>query len=203
MMSNIETGILRVQYKNTIKKEIFRKSIHICSAIIPFLLDVNYFLTLGLLFFALLLYCIFEGMRLKGKSIPFVSKITEVAARKRDENKFVLGPVTLVIGIILAAVFLDSKGYHAGIYALAFGDGLASLFGKLFGRVRVAFTKGKTCVGSLTCFLAVFVSSYFVCQNVDSAFILAFCAMIIEIIPMNDFDNIFIPLITGFLATLL
>lgn len=203
MSKDAESGILLLQYRNNIKKEVFRKSIHLCSAFVPTFLDLSFFTTLALLFCALFAYSFSEILRLKGVNIPLVAKITEVASRKRDENKFVLGPVTLVVGIILAALFLDSTGYHAGIYALAFGDGLASLFGKLFGRVHVAFTKGKTAAGSLACFVAVFVTSFFVCQNATYAFVLAFSAMIIEIIPMTDLDNIFIPVVIGALAMFL
>ena len=129
-----------------------------------------------------------------------LAKITAVAARRRDENKFVKGPITLVLGIIGCALLWHSQATAIGIYALAFGDGFASLFGKLFGRVHIPWTKGKTVVGSLVCFFAVFVSSFLVCHNTLYAYMLAFIAMIIEVLPLGDFDNILIPIIVGGIA---
>ena len=78
-----------------------------------------------------------------------ISKITEIAARKRDENHFVLGPVTLVCGILLAALLLPLDCARVGIFALAFGDGLASLMGKLFGKITIPGAHGKTAAGSV------------------------------------------------------
>lgn len=196
-------GIVKTQYRNSILKELFRKSIHLCSAFIPLFLRLWKDATLILLCAALVLYSFSEFLRLKGKTIPLVSRITEVAARKRDENRFVLGPVTLVAGILLASVFYEIKYATIGIFALAFGDGLASLFGKLFGRVHIPFTDGKTAAGSLTCFFAVYTSSFFVCRDVFSSLVLAFAAMAVEVVPMKDFDNVVIPVLIGAVAKVL
>ncbi len=185
-------------------KELFRKSIHICSALVPFFLDRWYALTVSLLVFAAAAYSICELLRLKGKKIPLVSNITELAARKRDEDRFVLGPVTLVLGILLAALFIpDPNARRIGIYALSFGDGLASLCGKLFGRVHLPGTKGKTVAGSLACWLAVFISSWMVIPVSHITFALATTAMIIELLPLADMDNIIIPPAIGGLALVL
>ena len=113
--------IVRTQYKNSILKEVFRKSIHLCSAFIPIFLAFAKYQVIVLLSIVLLFYVISELLRLKGISIPLISKVTEVASRKRDENKFVLGPVTLVAGIIAAALLWNEKAAAVGILALAFG----------------------------------------------------------------------------------
>lgn len=198
--NDFQKGILIKQYRISIFKEVFRKSIHLCSAFIPTLLSFAYKPVLVLLFAALIFYSFTEFVRLKGINVPVISKITSIAARKRDENKFVLGPVTLVLGIIAAALLWKPEAAKIGIYALAFGDGLASLVGKLVGRIHIPFTKGKTAAGSLACFYAVFVSSFCVGKNVLVSFVLAFVAMIVEVIPMTDFDNIVIPVVIGGLA---
>lgn len=198
--NDFQKGILIKQYRISIFKEVFRKSIHLCSAFIPTLLSFAYKPVLALLFAALIFYSFTEFVRLKGINVPVVSRITSIAARKRDENKFVLGPVTLVLGIIAAALLWKPEAARIGIYALAFGDGLASLVGKLIGRIHIPFTKGKTAAGSLACFYAVFISSFCVGKNALVSLILAFVAMIVEIIPMTDFDNIVIPIVIGGLA---
>ena len=198
--NDFQKGILIKQYRISIFKEVFRKSIHLCSAFVPTLLTFAYKPVLALLFAALIFYSFTEFVRLKGINVPVVSRITSIAARKRDENKFVLGPVTLVVGIIAAALLWKPAAARIGIYALAFGDGLASLVGKLIGRIHIPFTKGKTAAGSLACFYAVFISSFCVVKNALVSLILAFVAMIVEIIPMTDFDNIVIPIVIGGLA---
>lgn len=198
--NDFQKGILIKQYRISIFKEVFRKSIHLCSAFVPTLLTFAYKPVLALLFAALIFYSFTEFVRLKGINVPVVSRITSIAARKRDENKFVLGPVTLVVGIIAAALLWKPDAARIGIYALAFGDGLASLVGKLIGRIHIPFTKGKTAAGSLACFYAVFISSFCVGKNALVSLILAFVAMIVEIIPMTDFDNIVIPIVIGGLA---
>ena len=198
--NDFQKGILIKQYRISIFKEVFRKSIHLCSAFVPTLLTFAYKPVLALLFDALIFYSFTEFVRLKGINVPVVSRITSIAARKRDENKFVLGPVTLVVGIIAAALLWKPAAARIGIYALAFGDGLASLVGKLIGRIHIPFTKGKTAAGSLACFYAVFISSFCVGKNALVSLILAFVAMIVEIIPMTDFDNIVIPIVIGGLA---
>ena len=196
-------GIVQRQRLNAIFKELFRKSIHICSSFIPLFLKFAFWPVIGLLVFALIVYCISEILRSKGIEIPLISKVTEIAARKRDENRFVLGPVTLVCGIIAAALLLPLDCARVGIFALAFGDGLASLMGKLFGKITIPGAHGKTAAGSLTCFFAVFITTFCCCQNTLVSLIVALCAMFIEILPLADFDNLIIPPAIGFLFSLL
>ena len=93
------SGIILRRYANDIAKELFRKVIHLCAAFIPFFLKYFYVPVLSLLSLVLVLYIIAEILRYKGKTVPIFSVITQAASRKRDENKFVLGPVTLSLGI--------------------------------------------------------------------------------------------------------
>lgn len=198
--TELKVGIVLKQYRSVIFKEVFRKSIHLCSAFIPLFLSFYYWPVITLLCLALAGYCLSEFARLKGIEVPVVSTITAVAARKRDENKFVLGPVTLVIGIIFSALLWEPEASRIGIYALAFGDGCASLVGKIWGRVHIPYTKGKTVAGSLSCFFAVFASSFAVTHNASLAFLLGIIATFVEVIPMTDFDNIVIPVLIGGVA---
>ena len=192
-------GIIERQRLNAIFKELFRKSIHICSSFVPLFLKFAYWPVIGLLVLALVVYTISEILRSKNIEIPLISKVTEIAARKRDENHFVLGPVTLVCGILLAALLLPLDCARVGIFALAFGDGLASLMGKLIGKITIPGAHGKTAAGSLTCFFAVFVSTFCCCKNCLVALLIAFCAMIIEVLPLSDFDNLIIPPVIGYI----
>jgi len=198
-----KSGITYRQYANDIAKELFRKSIHLCSAFIPLLLNYFYWPVIIALSIIVTLYSIAEFARINGKTVPIISAVTAAAARKRDENRFVLGPVTLSLGIILCALLCKPNAAAIGIYALAFGDGLASLAGKLFGKIHIPLTQGKTAAGSLTCFTAIFISSYLAGKDVRAALIIASVGMFIEVLPLKDFDNIIIPVVLGRLAQFL
>lgn len=190
-------GLLWKKHLISLYKEIFRKSIHLCSAFVPFFLARFYDATIVLLVLAGAGYAFCQILALRGISIPLVSDITDMAARSRDEGKFVFGPLTLVGGILLSAWLWEQKAAAAGIFALAFGDGLASLAGKVFGNLHIPFTGGKTCAGSLVCFVAIFISSFCVLQNAEAALCLAVSGMLIELLPLKDLDNIIIPVALG------
>ena len=203
MESKILSGIVARQRVNSLIKELVRKLIHICSSFVPLLLKLIYWPTIILLGAAGVSYTVCEILRLKGVNIPIISKVTEVAARKRDENKFVLGPVTLVCGILLAALLLPLESSRVGIYALAFGDGLASLCGKMFGKITIPGCHGKTVAGSLACFTAVFISTYCVCGDCLTSLIVGTVAMLIEVLPLRDLDNVIIPIAIGSIYSIL
>ena len=186
-----------MKVRASVIKEIFRKSIHLCSGFIPLLLSFFYWPVIILLICAVCSYSICEILRLKGHPVPLISVVTETAARKRDEDKFVLGPVTLVIGIIITALVFEHEPASVGIFALAFGDGCASLIGKIFGRVKIPHMGGKTLEGCLACFTAVFISTLCVSGNLLISLITALFTMLIEVLPLFDFDNIIIPICTA------
>lgn len=213
MENNFSEGILKRQEFYIISKELFRKSIHICSAFVPLILKKFYVLTICLLIAAIVIYTVCEILRTKGINVPLISQITAIAARKRDENHFVLGPVTLAFGILLACLLYSWIPASIGIFALSFGDGLASLFGKLFGKIKIPFTQGKSVAGSLTCFTAIFISSFlllyfskanlhFLTDYSSLSLILAAVGMGIELLPLRDFDNLLIPVLIGAVANI-
>jgi dolichol kinase len=179
------------------KSEVVRKSIHFLVALTPGMALINYPLTVLALMTGVLGYTIMEQMRLAGIEVPLVSAITSMASRPRDRNSFVLGPVTLGIGALLALLLFPSPAACIGIYALAFGDGFASLVGKLFGRVRPAFLFGKSIEGSMACFIAVFISVLLVSRNYTVSLVAAVTATAVEALPLKDYDNIALPLIVG------
>lgn len=194
-------GVLRQKMLNDLKKEIFRKSIHLCAGFVPFFLAHFFTFTITALSSVAFLYIICEFLRLKGIRVPLISAVTETAARKRDDGRFVLGPVMLVLGILATALIFQPVPASIGIYALAFGDGFASLAGKLFGKHKLCCKKitcGKTVEGSLACFLAVFISSFAVTKKITVSLVLAVVATLIEVLPLKDFDNLIIPVTIAF-----
>jgi dolichol kinase len=188
---------------NDLLKEFFRKSIHICASLVPLFASINFNWTVIGLSAVICIYVFCEYRRLAGVPIPVISRITAYAARKRDEGRFVLGPVTMALGVLVTLLLFPLDTARVGIYALAFGDGIASLAGKLFGHVKIPHTGGKTIEGSFACFCAVLLSTFLVTGNPLVSFEVSLLAMVIEVIPLKDYDNLLIPvLISGFVFLL-
>ncbi len=180
-----------------LRSELIRKSIHFLIALAPPIAAYSrsaavFLLASGALFFALA-----ESARLSGFSIPLVSSVTAAASRERDRGRFVLGPVTLALGAMLSLLLYPHPAASIAIYALAFGDGLASVFGKLFGRTRPRFMMGKSLEGSAACFSAVLVAAFRVSGDLRVALFAAIVAALTEALPLEDFDNIVLPMAVG------
>ena len=185
-----------------IQTEVIRKSIHMMVAFVPLLARYNITLTFSALVAGLLLYSYSEFMRMRGVELVFISRITLAASRSRDKG-FVFGPVTLAIGTMMALMLYPEPAAAVAIYALAFGDGFSSLFGKLFGRIIIPFTGGKSYAGSSACLISVFLTTLAVSGSVRAAVIIAVSTTLIEVLPSGDLDNMLIPVGTGFVATLI
>jgi dolichol kinase len=186
-----------------IKTELVRKSMHFLIALSPGMAALNRPLTVALLMAGTLFYALTETLRLSGIEVPLVSSLTSMASRPRDRDRFVLGPVSLGLGALLALLLYPSPAASIGIYALAFGDGFASLVGKTFGKHRPVCMFGKSIEGSLACFGAVFVAAYGVSRRFTVAFIAALTAALVEALPLEDYDNLALPVSVGFVAQLL
>jgi len=189
--------------KKIIETEFIRKSIHFLIAFCPMLAAWNRPFTLIFLMAGILIYIYFETQRIRGFFIPLFSNIAAKAARPRDEGRFMLGPVTLALGAWLVLVIFPPQTAAIAIYALAFGDGFASLVGKPFGRIRPAFMSGKSVEGSAACFAAVFIAAWRVSHNMAISLTAAFTAAAAEVLPLEDFDNILTPLAVSVVISLL
>lgn len=186
-----------------IRIEILRKSIHLLIAFVPAIASFSLGLAVGLLSGGVLFYAFCERLRLEGIMVPLVSRVTVLAARRRDGGGYVLGPITLGLGAMLSLLLYPNPAATLAIYALAFGDGLSSLVGKTFGSLRIPFTGGKSVEGSLTCLLAVFAASYAVTGDARRSLAIAVAATLVEAAPTKDMDNIILPVSVGAFATLL
>jgi dolichol kinase len=180
-----------------LKTEVVRKVFHFLIAFSPSMASMNRPLTVILLMAGTLGYTFMEYLRLSGIQVPVISSLTSMASRSRDIGHFVLGPVTLGLGALLALFLYPSPAAAIAIYALAFGDGFASLVGKFFGEMRPAFLFGKSVEGFLACFTAVLISAYAVSGSTYIAFVAAFTAAAVEALPLKDYDNLAIPVTVG------
>ncbi len=186
-----------------IRTEIIRKSLHFLIGLTPALATLSHSMTMSLLAVGVAVYSFAEILRLSGREVILISRVTALASRTRDDGRFVLGPVTLGLGALAALSFYPDPAAAIAIYALAFGDGLASLVGKLFGTIRIPLTRGKSVEGSLACFLAVFSSTFGLTRSFGRSVAVAVFATLVEALPVKDLDNLLIPISVGSFATLL
>jgi dolichol kinase len=189
------------------KTELLRKGIHLLIAFTPALASMSRPLTIILRCAGSLFYLTGEIFRLRGHTIPLLTRITAFASRPREAGQFVPGPLTLALGAILSLLVFplitaDDRASHTAIYALAFGDGLSGLIGRPFGKLRPAFLLGKSIEGSIVCFIAVFISTLAVTGQSRVSLITATATMLVEALPLRNIDNIVIPLTAGFTVML-
>ncbi|MFW6292019.1 MAG: diacylglycerol/polyprenol kinase family protein [Spirochaetota bacterium] len=185
-----------------LRSELVRKALHMLIALVPGIATfTGVEPTLAILGLGVLLYTGAEYRRINGHSVGFITELTVLASRPRDRGHFVAGPVTLGIGAMLALLLYPAPAAFLAIYALAFGDGIASLVGRAFGRIQLS--RGTTFEGSLACLLAVFASGVALTGNVAASLVIAVVATVLEGLPTDDMDNIILPVGVGLLTTLL
>ncbi|GAB4369377.1 MAG: phosphatidate cytidylyltransferase [Spirochaetales bacterium] len=190
-------------FTEELKTELIRKSIHILIALVPLIASLlGATFTLALLAGGVLFYSYAEYQRTQGRSIPLITRITYAAARRTDKEGIILGPITLGIGAMVSLLLYPAPASIIAIYALAFGDSISSIAGKLFGRSTFPFLKGKTLEGSFACFILVFFLTYRLIGTPISSLVIAGIATALEAIPVKDLDNIILPMGSGFAASL-
>jgi phytol kinase len=184
------------------KRELVRKSLHMLIALVPSIANaIGTAAAMMLLAAGTLVYSYAESLRLSGRNVVLISWVTQIASRPRDRGRFVLGPITLAIGAMLALLLYPAPAATIAIYALAFGDSAASLVGSTAGTVRPRFLFGKSLEGSMMCFAAVFSVSALATGNGLTALIIALAATVLEALPTNDLDNILLPAGVGLIAS--
>ncbi len=198
---NVAVPLFPTVSMHELQTEIVRKSIHLLIALVPgFASIVGVAGTILILGAGTLLYTIAEAVRLEGRSVAVISYVTAMSARPRDAGRFVLGPVTLGLGAMIALLLYPEPAASLAIYSLAFGDGLSSFVGKLLGRTRIPFTGGKTIAGSMACFVSVFFLTFYATNSLTSAVLIGSVATLLEMVPVRDLDNLILPVGVGLLA---
>ena len=186
----------------SIRGELVRKSLHMLIALIPSIAAAaGVEIALVLLSFGTLVFAGSEYLRLHGHRVFLITRLTLVASRQRDEGHFVLGPVTLAVGAMLALLLYPATAAAIAIYALAFGDSVASLVGRAFGRNRLF--AGKTLEGSLACFVAVWMTAMTLTGRMGASLAIAGVATALESLPSDDLDNIILPVGVGLFSAVI
>ena len=201
MLADFSNAPLRTKsQKEELKAESIRKGIHVLVAVVPGLASLNLPNTALLLMLGTLFYTVAESMRFLGFSMPMISSVTEAVLRKREQGRFALAPITLGLGALLALLLFPAPVATAAIYTLAFADSASILVGKFLGRLRPAFLRGKSLEGLLACALTSFLAAFFVFREWKTALAVGIASLLIDALPLREFDNLFLPLAAGLAA---
>ncbi|MBC7087978.1 MAG: phosphatidate cytidylyltransferase [Tissierellales bacterium] len=127
-------------------------------------------------------------------------------AMERGGDKEDLGTVYYAISLFILSILTFKDINYAyigalGILTMGYGDGLAAVIGKRYGRKKYKiFGSTKSLIGSLTMFVVTFIvnliilSIYNPTNIIIYSFVLAVFATLLELFTPKGFDNLSVPL---------
>ena len=181
------------------KKELFRKSFHVSSILLPLSYSFIFHYNKKLMFLILIpltvIALIIDIARLEHKTFKRIFyNLVGLLLRKHEIHNFT-GATYLMISAVLCIGFFPAEIAVVSLAFLAIGDTLAALVGIPLGKRKILNTS-KSLEGSLACFAGCFVFGLFFLHPAV-ALIGAFTATIAEFswIPIDD--NIKIPIASG------
>ena len=184
------------------KKELFRKTFHVSSILLP-LSYYFIFQNRKMMFLVLIpltvIALIIDIARLEHKTFKRIFyNLVGVMLRKHEIHNFT-GATYLMISAVLCIGFFPKEIAVVSLAFLAIGDTLAALVGIPFGKRKILNTN-KSLEGSLACFAGCFVFGLLFLHPAV-ALIGAFTATIAEFswIPIDD--NIKIPIASGLIMS--
>jgi len=185
------------------KSELYRKSIHIFSSIIPlFYAFSSKNFTLKILIPLALIFIMVEIIRF---NINFINRIYIKILRdiiRIQEKKRFSGATYLLISSVLVILFYDKSIGVACLLFLTLSDSAAALFGKRFGKIKI-YKYNKTLEGSLAFLLSSLIIVYLIKSlNFITGVSGAITATFVEFTLTNIDDNLSIPIISGLVMQL-
>jgi len=185
------------------EKEIIRKIFHIFSILfllIPLHFFGKYSITALMIFMMLIFYPI-SKFKIQNKLTFLFWKILEYIERERNMKTLPAKQAfALAFGLIFVSVFFDEKILSISIISIAVFDGVATLVGKYFGKIKL-FGK-KTLEGTVSGIIANSVSLYFFLQDFWVSILISIFVAIVEIYSSDEDiltdDNFTVPVATAF-----
>jgi len=179
-----------------------RKSFHFLSAAIPFGYQLTDYTTAIWVVGCLL--GVAMGIEYGRMASPAISSwFNKVFGRllRLEESRHASGATYLLLSSFLVILIFHKDIAILCLLFLVFGDGVAAIVGKKFGRVRLF---GKSLEGSLAfAVTAIAVSFFFMHIPFTIRLTGAISAALIELLPMRTSDNLRIPIISGSLMEVL
>ena len=176
-----------------------RKLIHASALVVPILTEVtSRAIILVALCTVVAVYSLEEALRLKGRPLPLITTFTLRMSRPQETTHFVVRPVYLALGIILALLLFPPKIADASIVIVAVGDPVAAYVGGKIGRRHIR--SNKTVEGSIAGLVASFLLAAIIVYPLV-ALAGAAGAMLMELVDRPD-DNLTMPIAAGALMLL-
>jgi phytol kinase len=194
-------------YKASVDTEKSRKFVHVSGGILSLFLPYfihSHWYVLGLCSIAFLTLLV-TWIR---KDLPGIHKT------KRKSVGSVIFPIPVYVCFVVACERGEEMLFHIPVLLLTFSDTFAELGGKKWGKYGPAFFGGrKTAIGSACFFVSALLiklgySSIQIVmdfgvnqQGLNGILIIAFLATVVELVSMNGWDNLTVPLVVlGVLA---
>ena len=179
--------------------EIFRKFIHVLSAIIPLShiyvfkekIDMILFLSL------MLIFCFFiENARNNPQTNKVFKKYLFFMMRNFEKKGSLTGATWVFVGSLLSIIIVPSPFCIIALFFLSFGDTFAAIIGIKYPYFKIG---EKTLSGSFACFIACLGVGFILNQKLDIEILIfgAMVASVVELISFNINDNVSIPLVSG------
>ena len=179
--------------------EIFRKFIHVLSAIIPLChiyvfkekIDMILFLSL------MLIFCFFiENARNNPRTNRVFKKYLFFMMRNFEKKGSLTGATWVFVGSLLSIIIVPSPFCIIALFFLSFGDTFAAIIGIKYPYFKIG---EKTLSGSFACFIACLGVGFIFNQKLDIEILIfgALVASVVELISFNINDNVSIPLVSG------
>ena len=193
------TGEAPSKMHSVSKNDVLRETVHVSGflvALFTMYFGFNHFWVAFIIIVVTFTYIISELSRMLGVNIPLVSTVTWHAALQPEVHEFVTAPIFFALGIVLALLIFPAPVNYASIAIFCFGDGFATVFGKVIGRHIIPYNKGKGIEGTISGLIfAILGALIFV--NPQKAVAGALAAMIVETLPAPINDNLTMPLAAG------
>lgn len=204
-MSNDDKGLVKSRSWR-IRKELFRKLIHIAGFMVPFIAIIlgNAFAAAFIVGLAVI-YTISEYLRLKGRNMPVFTTITKMAMRdsaEEKQNAFVRAPLYFAAGILASLLIFPAPFNYAAIAVVTLGDGFASVVGRLAGKTKIPHSGGKTLEGTAAGIVCALVGAM-IFVSPATALTAALVGMTVELVQLRVSDNLSVPLSSGIVITVI
>lgn len=134
-----------------------------------------------------------------------VNLFFELNFGKRRSWGMVYYPVAVAVCIISTELWFGSKeAVGCALLGMGYGDGIAALAGKKWGKKLIPFSPGKTWLGSLVVFIVVFFTvTVLLHSELIPSIVISFCAVLAEAYTPYGLDNITLPFTIFILVGLL
>lgn len=184
-------------------REIQRKLIHISTIILPlaYLMGMPKQITLYISFTLAAGFLVADVLRMNFTlARRYFMRVFSVLLREQEKESRLTGATWLFTGMALCFYLFPLPSAVCGAIFVCLADPAAAIIGRRYGRVKLF---KKTLEGSLGFFITAAVVVLMVTDTGLSGLAVAFVATVLELLPIEINDNLSIPLVSGYLLTLL